>query len=121
MLIGKGGGLRHLDGAHIRVIFADHQNGLTYRRLKALQDVSLKVAAGEIVAVVGANGAGKSTLLEAIAGQVAIEGTIRFDGQTLASVPSHRIARIGRGSGPVGTAAIPALVGRGQPPPGRVC
>ena len=61
-----------------------------YKGLKALQGVSLEVAPGEIVAVVGANGAGKSTLLRAIAGQVATGGTIVFDGQSLAHMPSHR-------------------------------
>jgi branched-chain amino acid transport system ATP-binding protein len=71
------------------------QVGAGYRGLKALQGVSLEVARGEIVAVVGANGAGKSTLLKAIAGMVATEGTITFDGTPLTRLPPHRIARLG--------------------------
>ena len=71
--------------------------GLTagYRGLQALHGLDLDVAAGEIVAVVGANGAGKSTLLRAIAGQIGIGGSIRFDGQNLARVPAHQVNRRG--------------------------
>ena len=71
--------------------------GLTagYRGLQALHGLDLDVAAGEIVAVVGANGAGKSTLLRAIAGQIGIGGSIRFDGQSLARVPAHQVNRRG--------------------------
>ncbi len=80
-----------------------------YKGLKALQGISLDVAAGEIVAVVGANGAGKSTLLRAIAGQVATEGAISFDGQNLVRVPPHRITRLGVGLVPEGRRLFPRL------------
>ena len=81
----------------------------SYRGLRALQGVSLHVASGEIVAVVGANGAGKSTLLRAIAGQVATEGDIRFDGQSLAGVAPHLITRRGVGLVPEGRRLFPRL------------
>src|SRR4051812_844494 len=80
-----------------------------YRGLKALQGVSLEVARGEIVAVVGANGAGKSTLLRAIAGQVATEGSIVLDGARLRGVPAHRIARLGVNLVPEGRRLFPRL------------
>lgn len=58
-----------------------------------LQDVTLSVAAGERVALVGANGAGKSTLLRALAGLQPCDGDVRlFGGRT--SVPGLR-ARVG--------------------------
>ena len=81
----------------------------SYRGLKALQGVSLQVAAGEIVAVVGANGAGKSTLLRAIAGQVATDGAIQFDGQSLARIAPHLITRRGVGLVPEGRRLFPRL------------
>ena len=80
-----------------------------YRGLKALQGVSLEIAKGEIVAVVGANGAGKTTLLRAIAGQVPTEGSIVFDGQDLRRVPAHRITRMGIGLVPEGRRLFPRL------------
>ena len=80
-----------------------------YKGLKALQGVSLQVARGEIVAVVGANGAGKSTLLRAIAGQVSTGGAITFDGHSLAHVPSYRITRMGVGLVPEGRRLFPRL------------
>ena len=81
----------------------------SYRGLKALQGVSLCVGAGEIVAVVGANGAGKSTLLRAIAGQVATEGGITFDGASLARTAPHLITRRGVGLVPEGRRLFPRL------------
>jgi len=81
----------------------------SYRGLKALQGISLEVGRGEIVAVVGANGAGKSTLLKAIAGQVATEGAILFDGESLAGVAPHMITRRGVGLVPEGRKLFPRL------------
>ena len=81
----------------------------SYRGLKALQGVTLQVAAGEIVAVVGANGAGKSTLLRAIAGQVATEGAIRFDGTAIGGEKPHLITRRGVGLVPEGRRLFPRL------------
>ena len=81
----------------------------SYRGLKALQGITIEVAAGEIVAVVGANGAGKSTLLKAISGQVATEGEISFEGSSLKRVPAHEIARRGIGLVPEGRRLFPRL------------
>ena len=81
----------------------------SYRGLKALQGITLQVAAGEIVAVVGANGAGKSTLLRAIAGQVATEGAIRFDGTAIGGEKPHLITRRGVGLVPEGRRLFPRL------------
>ncbi len=81
----------------------------SYRGLMALQGVSMHVAHGEIVAVVGANGTGKSTLLKAISGQVATEGGIALNGITLAGVPAHRITRMGVGLVPEGRRLFPRL------------
>ena len=81
----------------------------SYRGLRALQGVSLEVARGEIVAVVGANGAGKSTLLKSIAGQVPTEGTIMFEGQSLRRLAAHRITRLGVSMVPEGRRLFPRL------------
>ena len=80
-----------------------------YKGLKALQGVSLEVARGEIVAVVGANGAGKSTLLRAVSGQVSTGGVIMLDGRSLARVPPHQITRMGVGLVPEGKRLFPRL------------
>ena len=63
-----------------------------------LHGVSLAVAPGEVLALMGRNGAGKSTTLKAVAGLLAhAEGQIVFNGQALHGWPAHRIARAGLG------------------------
>jgi branched-chain amino acid transport system ATP-binding protein len=67
-----------------------------YGRIQALRDVSLEVAAGEIVAVIGPNGAGKTTLMNAISGIVpARSGQIFFDGTAVTSCGPEKIVRAG--------------------------
>ncbi|WP_332689033.1 ABC transporter ATP-binding protein [Bosea sp. (in: a-proteobacteria)] len=67
-----------------------------YGRIAVLHEVSLTVAKGEIVALVGSNGAGKTTLLRTISGvQPLTGGRILFDGQPIERTPAH--ARVGLG------------------------
>ncbi len=64
----------------------------------AVDDVSLTVAAGEIVGLVGPNGAGKTTLFNCVSGMVRQDaGTISFDGVVLDHLPVFRRARLGIG------------------------
>ena len=58
-----------------------------YGPVQALHGVSLTVAEGEIVAVLGANGAGKTTTLRAISGTVSRSGTIDLEGKSLRGGP----------------------------------
>ena len=67
-----------------------------YGRSPVLHDVSLTVGAGEIAALIGANGAGKSTLLNTVMGLVVTSsGDIRFDGRSIARMPTPAIVRTG--------------------------
>src|SRR3954470_6320979 len=67
-----------------------------YGRLRALIDVDLEVAAGEITALLGRNGAGKTTLVSIVAGlRVADGGTVTIGGVDMASAPRQARARLG--------------------------
>lgn len=62
-----------------------------YGRIEALHGLSLEVAEGEIVAIVGANGAGKTTLMKTIAGvHPAAAGRIRYRGADITRMPAHQ-------------------------------
>lgn len=76
---------------------------VAYGDIEALHGVSLDVAEGEIVTLIGANGAGKSTTLRAISGLVrARSGRILFRGQEITRTPAHRIVALGIGHVPEG-------------------
>ena len=67
-----------------------------YGRHKALDEVSIRLRAGEAVAILGANGAGKTTLINAIAGLLRpAGGSIRFEGHELVGLSPHRIVEMG--------------------------
>lgn len=66
-----------------------------YGPIKALHGVSLTVAEGEIVALLGANGAGKTTTLRAVSGTVRHTGEIVFEGKQIARSKPDAVARAG--------------------------
>jgi branched-chain amino acid transport system ATP-binding protein len=67
-----------------------------YKGIEALKGVDLKVAEGEMIAIIGANGAGKSTLLNCMSGVVrAMAGRIVFGGQDITRQQPHIVARAG--------------------------
>jgi len=69
---------------------------VAYGVVRALDGVSLSVAEGEIVALVGSNCAGKSTLMKAITGLVRPSaGEIEFEGRSLVGRETYDIARLG--------------------------
>ena len=83
-----------LDLEHVSKTF----NPGTINEKKALQDLSLHLADGDFVTVIGGNGAGKSTLLNAVAGVWPIDsGRILLGGEDITALPEHRRAvHIGR-------------------------
>jgi branched-chain amino acid transport system ATP-binding protein len=67
-----------------------------YGGIHALKDVSLRVAKGEIVALIGANGAGKSTLLNCVSAVVPIKtGSITFNGSEISRLTPERVVGVG--------------------------
>ncbi len=74
-----------------------------YGNIRALKGVSLSVARGEIVTLIGSNGAGKTTTLRTVLGTVRpLRGTVTFAGQRIDRVPTHKIARLGIAQSPEG-------------------
>jgi branched-chain amino acid transport system ATP-binding protein len=80
-----------------------------YGTIDVLHDVSIHVAAGEFVCVIGANTAGKSTLLRTISGLVASRGSIRFEQTELVGRPSHLIPELGIAHVPEGRHVFPEM------------
>ncbi len=84
-----------------------------YGKSHILQGVSLEVADGELVGILGRNGVGKTTLLKCIMGLVPPRGgSIAFDSTELARRPPHEIPRLGIGYVPQGRRIFPLLTVR---------
>jgi branched-chain amino acid transport system ATP-binding protein len=74
-----------------------------YGAIHALEDVSISVEQGEIVAIIGSNGAGKSTLLRTISGLLKPRtGSITFEGKEIAGESAHEIVQMGISHSPEG-------------------
>jgi len=84
-----------------------------YGDAQALDRVSIDVAEGKIIAIVGANGAGKTSLIRTIAGmQRPARGRIRFRGIDITGWPSHRVCNAGIGQVAEGRQVFPSLTVR---------
>ncbi len=84
-----------------------------YGLSQVLFGVSLSVAAGEMVTLMGRNGMGKTTTVRSIMGLTAArDGTIRFRGHDIRALPSYRIAQLGIGLVPEGRQIFPNLTAR---------
>ena len=83
---------------------------LAYGASIALRGISLALAKGEVVCLLGRNGVGKTSLLRAIAGQLPIRsGKVSLDGQDLAKLPTHGRSRAGIALVPQGREIFPRL------------
>ncbi len=67
----------------------------TVNERRALHNISLHLAPGDFVTIIGSNGAGKSTLLNAVAGRYPVDGgSIEIDGKKVTKQPEYKRARI---------------------------
>jgi branched-chain amino acid transport system ATP-binding protein len=81
-----------------------------YGEAQVLFGVSLTVAPGEVVTLIGRNGMGKTTTIRAIFGLLRpLAGSVRVKGVPLTGAPPHRIARAGLGYVPEGRQVFPRL------------
>jgi len=84
-----------------------------YGAIRALRGISFHVAAGEVVALIGANGAGKSTALRTLSGLIAPSGgSIRLAGREIGGLPAHEVVRAGIAHVPEGRAIFSNLTVR---------
>jgi branched-chain amino acid transport system ATP-binding protein len=72
-----------------------HKLSVVYGRVTALREVSIRIAPGAIVTVIGANGAGKTTLLGALMGLLPCTGSVFYQGEPFEALPAE--ARVPRG------------------------
>ena len=81
-----------------------------YGSIRALRGISMDIASGEIVALIGANGAGKTTALKTISGLLPLsQGDISFEGQSIAHVPPDAIVKMGISHVPEGRKVFPQM------------
>ena len=81
-----------------------------YGKVEALKGVSVEVAEGEIVTLIGANGAGKTTTLKTISGvRPVTSGHIRFDGEDVTGMAPHKLVERGLCQAPEGRGIFPGM------------
>src|SRR5262249_5984983 len=108
--LARSGGDRGLPGSArvVTPVLELHGVSVSYGKRRALEDVALTLAAGEIVALLGANGSGKSTTLRAISGLVRpSRGRVVYDGRDITTWPPDGIVTAGLVHVPEGREIFP--------------
>jgi branched-chain amino acid transport system ATP-binding protein len=83
---------------------------VNYGAIEAVRGLSFDVAAGQVVAIIGANGAGKSTTLNAISGLLKpVRGKIELDGREITGLRPDQVARLGLAQVPEGREVLATL------------
>ncbi|MDA2957316.1 MAG: ABC transporter ATP-binding protein [Actinomycetota bacterium] len=80
-----------------------------YGPLEVLHGISLDVAPGEIVVILGANGAGKTTTMRAVSGMIGRQGQVTFEGADISSTSAEKIVRLGIAQVPQGRGTFAEL------------
>ncbi|MFC6089099.1 ABC transporter ATP-binding protein [Saccharothrix lopnurensis] len=81
-----------------------------YGKIAAIKGISLEVADGEIVSLIGANGAGKTTTLKTISGlRPLTSGKVLFNGEDISRMPGHKRVLAGIGQSPEGRGVFPGM------------
>jgi branched-chain amino acid transport system ATP-binding protein len=94
----------------VSALLAVRNLSVAYGGIQAVRALSLEVAQGEMVCLIGANGAGKTTTLKAISGLIAAHGgSVHFDGRSITRLPAHEVARKGLALVPEGRGVFPRM------------
>lgn len=92
------------------VLLEINRLSVAYGGIHAVRELSLEVATGEMVCLIGANGAGKTTTLKAVSGLLAPhDGSVHFDGQAITRLPAHEVVRRGLTLVPEGRGVFPRM------------
>ena len=92
------------------ILLAVDRLAVHYGGIRAVQGVTIEVAEGETICVIGANGAGKSTTLRALVGLApAAAGRITYAGRDITALPVHARARLGLSLVPEGRGIFPRM------------
>ncbi|MGC8203538.1 ABC transporter ATP-binding protein [Aliiroseovarius sp. PTFE2010] len=83
-----------------------------YGKSHVLHGVNMRIMPGEVIALLGRNGVGRSTTAKAIMGEVPPVGSVKFKGQEIAGLDSHKIAHLGLGYVPESRDIFPSMTVR---------
>ena len=91
-------------------VLSINRMNVSYGAIRAVNDVSVTIGAGEAVAIIGSNGAGKSSTLRGLMRlEPATSESVRFYGNAIEGLPTYRLARLGIGYVPEGRELFGAL------------
>ena len=86
---------------------------VNYGHIEAIRDITFGVEEGSITTLIGANGAGKSTTLKTLSGLRKVrEGTVKFEGKDITTIPPFERVRMGISQSPEGRGIFPGMTVR---------